>query len=215
MGKMRPGSLLQVIAAAGVILGLSSPAWGEGDKATTKPAAKPAAKAGGDAEFNDACKQGNEKAMAKDLPGAIDLYQKAVKLQPRNPIGYYLLGEAQVLAGNLQEAEKAWLQAEQVADNAPPLVKAKIVFVLAYLRELQKPEEGKPPVEQKKWPDAKAAWQKYGDFAGKHTDIPVYPNSATGRGQAIDDMLKQDQAYVVVRQRIKDEKEHGPQPNVP
>ncbi len=212
---MRLGTLLQLFAAAGLGVALATPAWGDGDKATVKPAAKPAAKGASDAEFNDTCKQGNEKAIAKDLPGAIELYQKAVKLQPRNPIGYYLLGEAQVLAGNLQEAEKAWLQAEQVADNGPPMVRAKIVFVLAYLRELQKPDEGKPPVDQKKWPDAKSAWQKYGDFAGKHTDIPVYPNSATGRGQAIDDMLKQDQAYVVVRQRIKDEKEHGPQPNAP
>jgi tetratricopeptide (TPR) repeat protein len=160
---------------------------------TAKPAKGKSAQADG-AKFADACKQGNDKYEAKDIPAAIELYKKATALQPRNPLGHYLLGEAQLGAGDLVAAEAAWLQAEQVADAGPPGLKAKVLFVIADLRE-----------RQKKWDDAKAAWQKYADFAAKVPDGGAFPDSAQSRSQMIDDMLKQDKSYEVVRQRIRDE----------
>jgi tetratricopeptide (TPR) repeat protein len=175
-------------------------------RADDAPSAKPAPPrasatrhdaAAGTPEFMAACADGNAKYVAKDIPGAILAYQKAIKLAPRNPLGHYLLGEAQLGAGNLEAAGTAWLEADQVGDSVPA-VKAKILFVLADLRE-----------REKKWDDAKAAWQRYAEFAAKHPDVGVFPASAGGRIQAIDEMLKQDKAYDIVRQRIKEEKSGG------
>ncbi len=170
----------------------------------TQPAARAkgrreASKATAASEFKETCVQANARYVSHDTAGAIELYRKAISLQPRNPLGHYLLGEALLGSGNPAEAEASWLQADQVAENGPASVKAKILFVLADLRD-----------RAKKWDEAKLAWQKYVDFCSKHSEIGAFPASGTARIQAIDEMLKQDKAYEIVRQRIKEEKEHGP-----
>jgi tetratricopeptide (TPR) repeat protein len=153
------------------------------------------AASGETAKYADLCKQANQHYEGKDIPAAIELYKKAILIQPRNPLAHYLLGEAQLGSGNLQEAETEWLQAEQVADGGPASIKAKILFVLADLRE-----------RQKKWDDARAAWEKYAEVAAKlGADGGAFPGSSQSRLQMIDDMTKQDKAYDVVRQRIKEE----------
>jgi tetratricopeptide (TPR) repeat protein len=218
MDAMRLRPLVAPLALGLALATLAPVAIAAGADKTDKDT-KPAASAAGGrrdpnnvtgiSDFMEACAQGNDKFVAKDIPGAIELYQKAIKLQPRNALGHYLLGEAQFVQGNMQEAEKAWLTADQVADSGPPLLKAKVLFVLAKLKESQKPEDNTTPGSQKKWDDAKAAWQRYADFAGKHTDLALFPGSATSRMQMIDDMVKQDKAYDIVRQRIKEEKTSG------
>ena len=67
-------------------------------------------------------------------------------------------------------------------------MRGKILFVLADLKE-----------REKKWDDAKTAWKAYGDYAAKHVDAGMAPATPPARIQAIDDMLKQDKAYDVVR----------------
>ena len=140
--------------------------------------------------------QANAKATSRDFPGATELYRKAIQLQPANPLGHYLLGEVQLVQGNLTEAEASMNQADNVGDKNPN-VKAKVLFVLADLKE-----------RQKKWDDAKAAWTRYNEYAANH-DAGAMPASAAARIQAIDDMLKQDKAYEIVRQRILAEKDGG------
>jgi tetratricopeptide (TPR) repeat protein len=154
------------------------------------------------AEWMERCLKGNAKYLAHDVPGAIDLYRQAIQLAPKRPLPHYLLGEAQLGAGNLAEAAAALTDAEQTSDDRDPDVRGKILFVLADLHE-----------REKKWEDAKTAWKTYGDYAAKHVDAGMTPATPVARIQAIDDMLKQDKTYETVRQRIADEgKDAGPPP---
>ena len=66
----------------------------------------------------------------------------------------------------------------------------------------------------KRWDEAKAAWQAYSDYVAKHTGAGFAPSSAS-RIQAIDDMLKQEKAYVAVRERIAAEKAAPPPSTTP
>jgi TolA-binding protein len=152
-------------------------------------------------QFIDATKDGTDKYEAKDVSGAIEAFHKATDLEPRNPFGYYLLGEAQVGNKDLAQAESAWLHASQVSDEGPPSLKLKIFFVIADLRE-----------RQKRWDDAKAAWEQYGELCAKFPDAGAFPAVVKERIAMIDAMLTQDKAYEIVRQRIAEEKAHPPVP---
>jgi tetratricopeptide (TPR) repeat protein len=157
--------------------------------AAAAPAGSPTGK------YRDACLEGNTKYAARDWPGAIDSYRKAIELDPKNPLGHYFLGEAQLAAGNLPEAEAAWNRAALVATDKDGPVMARVLFVLADLRE-----------RQKKWPEARTAWQAYLDFAAKAPDAGAFASTGQSRQQVIDTMMKQDKAYDVVRKRIEETK---------
>jgi len=171
---------------------------------------KPASKAGATADdkydpqnhthiskFMETCSQGNAKFISRDFPGAIEVYRKAIQLQPTNPLGHYLLGEAQSASGNLAEAEASWTNADNLGDKDPP-VKTKLLFVLADLKE-----------RQKKWDDAKTGWQRYAQYVTAHADAGGSAATADARIKAIDDFLKLDKSYDIVRQRIAAEKDGG------
>jgi len=178
--------------------------------AATAPAAKPkpaAPDAGaGDrydpdnitaiSQFMEAAVKGTEKYNAKDYPGAIDTFKKAIQLNPRQPLGPYLLGEAYLATANLGEAEAAFKTAEDLNDPKQPLVRSHVLFALADCYE-----------REKKWEEARTAWQAYTAHAAKlGPDGGAFPESGAARIKAIDDMLKQDKAYEIVRQRIAAEK---------
>jgi tetratricopeptide (TPR) repeat protein len=205
MRLRRPVFLLAILGAPALVL--ASFAAARGDDA---PVAKPTLDAGATrhdpdnktalAEWMERCIKGNAKYLAKDIPGAIDLYKQAIQLAPKKPLPHYLLGEAELGAGNLPEAEAALGDAEQTSDDRDPNVRGKILFVLADLKE-----------REKKWDDAKTAWKTYGEYAAKHFDAGMTPATPPARIQAIEDMFKQDKAYDIVRQRIADEtKDSGP-----
>jgi tetratricopeptide (TPR) repeat protein len=141
-------------------------------------------------KFMETAVEGNAKLVSRDFPGAIELYRKAIQLQPMNPLGHYLLGEAQSESGNLAEAEASWTQADNVGDKDPK-VKVRVLFCLADLKE-----------RQKKWDDAKAAWQRYLAFITAHPGSGGMASSGDARILAIDEAQKQDKAYEIVRQRI-------------
>jgi tetratricopeptide (TPR) repeat protein len=154
------------------------------------------------AEWMDKCIQGNAKYLAHDIPGAIDLYRQAIQLAPKRPLPHYLLAEAELGANNFGEADVALTDADQASDERDPNTRGKILFLVADTRE-----------REKKWDEARAAWTAYGEFAAKHADAGVTPATPPARIQAIDDMLKQDKAYEVVRQRIADAmRDSGPPP---
>ncbi|CAN5715389.1 hypothetical protein BH09MYX1_BH09MYX1_17570 [soil metagenome] len=146
-------------------------------------------------QFMEVVVGGNGKFVTRDFPGAIEAYKKAIALAPNNPLGHYLLAEAQIASGNLTEAEAELTQADNVADKTPQ-VKAKVLFCIADLKE-----------RQKKWDDAKTAWQKYADWSQAHGDSGAMPQTAAARISAIDEAIKQDKAYDIVRQRIATEKD--------
>lgn len=198
------------LAGATILVAFALGAYGTA-MAGDKPAAKPAASAapwaaspGYDpanrthiSQFMELVVSGNAKFIARDFPGAIEIYKKAIALAPTNPLGHYLLGEAEIATNNLTEAEAAFTQADNTADKTPQ-VKAKVLFCLADLKE-----------RQKKWDDAKVAWQKYADWSNAHGDAGAIPQTAAARIAAIDEAIKQDKAYDIVRTRIAAEKEAG------
>ncbi len=153
---------------------------------------------GASPKYREACVDGNTKYAARDFPGAVESYRKAIEMDPKNPLGHYFLGEAQLAAGNPAEAEAAWTRAALVATDKDASVTARVLFVLADLKE-----------RQKKWPEAKIAWQAYLDHAGKFPSAGAFPSSGQSRLQVIDTMMKQDQAYEVVRKRIEETKGGG------
>jgi tetratricopeptide (TPR) repeat protein len=156
------------------------------------------ASAGSPGKYAQVCAQGNAKYGARDFPGAIALYRSAIELDPKDPLGYYLLGEAQLGAGNIAEAEASWNRALASASDKDPAMRARVLFVLADLKE-----------RQWKWDDAKAAWQAYLDYTGRFPNATAFAASARSRQQVIDTMLKQDKAYEVVRKRIAETKDGG------
>ena len=149
-------------------------------------------------EAMETCVEGNAKYVARDVAGAIESYKKAISLAPKNALAHYLLGEAQLGSGSTAEAESEWKLALDNVDEKDPSLKAHVLFVLADLKE-----------RTKKWDEAKTAWQTYSDYAAKHADAGAYPSSGASRQQVIDDMLRQDRLYEVVRQRIAAEKDGG------
>ncbi len=211
MLRLRHAFLPAAIAAiAFAVLSSSGESLAAGDKpGPKKPAAAVDSGASDDmydpenkthiSHFMETVAQANAKATSRDFAGATELYRKAIQLQPANPLGHYLLGEVQLVQNNLPEAEASMNQADNVGDKNPA-VKTKVLFVLADIKE-----------RQKKWDDAKAAWTRYNEYAGNH-DAGAMPASAAARIQSIDDMLKQDKTYEIVRQRILAEKDGGAAP---
>lgn len=149
-------------------------------------------------QFMETAVKGNEKYVAKDYTAAIDLFKKAVQLAPKNALGPYLLCEAYLASGNMPEAEAAIASAVELAPADPKKaeIKARILFLRADVHE-----------RQKKWPEAKAAWQAYVDFASKVTgDAGVYPSSGTSRLAAIQKVIDLEAKYAGVRERIAADK---------
>jgi len=179
-------------------------------KTTGAPAAKPRAAADGGGRYDpdnvtaisqsmETIVKGNEKYVAKDYVGAIDLFKRAIQLNPRNPLAHYVLGEAYLATNNLGEAEAAFATAAELNDLKDPrssLVRSHVLFAVADCFE-----------REKKWEQARTAWQAYAEHAAKlGPDGGALPQSAVARLKAIDDALKQDQQYEIVRQRIAAEK---------
>jgi tetratricopeptide (TPR) repeat protein len=168
-------------------------ALGEGGGSKTQEASLASS-----SKYAQACAQGNAKYGARDFQGAIAEYRAAIELDTKNPLGHYLLGEAQLAAGNVPEADATWNRALAASSDKDPAMHARILFVLADLRE-----------RQSKWDDAKTAWQTYLDYANRFPNAGAFPASAHSRQQVIDVMLKQDKAYEIVRKRIAEAKDGG------
>jgi tetratricopeptide (TPR) repeat protein len=187
-------ALLLLLAPALALSPLLAPmvARGDGPKKSGDAAASASNR-----EYATDLSQGNAKYVARDFDAAIALYRKAIEVSPNLPSGHYLLGEAQLAAGHLDEAEASWGRALGASDKDPSL-HAKVLFVLADLKE-----------RQRKWDDAKAAWQAYLDWADRHPNASAFPPSALSRQQVLDAVIKQDKSYEVVRQRIAASQDGG------
>lgn len=143
--------------------------------------------------------EGNKKYLAKDYQGALDTYKKALTLNPRMALAHYLAGETYLALGNLPEAEAAFKAAEDVTNAKEPLVRSHVLFALADCYE-----------REKKWEDARKAWQVYAEHAAKlGAEAGAHPQSGAARLKAIDDYIALDKKYEIVRQRIAAEKDGG------
>lgn len=193
-------------------LALAGTAFGQGAGAAApaKPdAAKPAAGAAaptapapaagsmkdpenkkGISPYMEAIKKGEDSFVARDFPSAVTAFQDAIKLDASKMLGFYRLGEAQLAAGKPEEAEAVWGTA--LNKDGPADLKAKVLFVLADLRE-----------RQRKLPEAKDAWGKYAQFLkDQAADAKGYPGTPEERQKVIDRRLKDEKDYAVVKERI-------------
>jgi tetratricopeptide (TPR) repeat protein len=154
-------------------------------------------------QFMELVGKGNELFSTRNYPGAIDVYKKAILLNPRNPLGPYVLGEAHLAMNDLPEAEAAFKAAEEIHDaKTPAVVRSHVLFAVADVYE-----------RQKKWQQARVAWQLYTEHASKlGADGGAHPLTGVARLKALDDGLKLDKQYELVRQRIGAEKAEGGAP---
>ena len=218
---MKLRAVASATAVASVALGLvltlaPSDAAGQKPDAPKAAAAKPkAAPDAGDrydpenvtalSQFMEIVGKGNEKYNAKDYPAAVDSFKRAIPVSPRHPLGSYLLGEAYLASGNLGEAEAAFKAAEEQNDPKFPLVRSQVLFAIADCYE-----------REKKWELARTAWQVYTEHAAKlGADGGAHPQSGAARIKAVDDWLKLDKQYEIVRQRIAAEKADAGAPAKP
>ncbi len=146
--------------------------------------------------FMDKLSKGQKLMIARDFPGAIAAFREAVTEDPKNAIGHLYLGSAQLQKGDLGEAD-ASLQTALRNVGPDDAVRAKISFALADLHE-----------RQRKWDDAKGAWDTY----QKDADRPKakgFPDTGKERRAAIDKWLEAERAAGPVKARIAArEKEH-------
>src|SRR5450755_814729 len=140
--------------------------------------------------FWEALNRGDSAYSARDFDGAIAAYREAITAEPQNALGHYRAGEAQLAKGDLKEAEEAFLSGLRFVGN-DSMLKAKLEFVMADLRE-----------RQKSYDDATQKWTEYETFTTAQADAKGYPASATERKKVIDAWKKLSADSVEVKARI-------------
>lgn len=170
--------------------------------ATDKPAkdsksGKPGDKAAPDTSglkgitpYNEKLLKGHRLVAARDFVGAIDSYRAAIAEDDKNPQGHYYLGAAQLLKGDLTEAEASWQNALRTV-GADAVTGSKVRFALADLRE-----------RQRKLDESKTSWQDYGKFVADHPKVTGYPNTPVERQKTIDTWQDLEKKYGEVKARI-------------
>lgn len=136
--------------------------------------------------------KGNAAYAARDFPASIAAYREAIQDAPENPLGHYMLGQAQTAAENLKEAEASYEQGLRFSANQKPL-HAKLLFVVADIRE-----------RQKQYAPAKQGWEAYLAYCEANPKVPCYPKSAEGRIKAIEKWEETEKQAAIVKERIKE-----------
>jgi tetratricopeptide (TPR) repeat protein len=142
--------------------------------------------------FSEALKRGDSALLARDLEGALVAYREALAKEPQNALGQYRLGEAQVLKGDLHEADEAFSAALRFVSATNPSLKAKLQFALADLRE-----------RQKAYDEASAKWTEYEAFTAAQKDAQGFPASGTERKKVVEAWKKLSADSLEVKARIE------------
>ncbi len=140
--------------------------------------------------FWESVKVGDAAYVARDYDGAIAAYTQALASEPQNGLGHYRIGEAHLAKGDLRQAEEAWVAALRFAAGDPAL-RAKVLFVLADLRE-----------RQLAYPEAKDGWSNYEAHVKGQPAAAGYPETAPERQKRIDTWVDIKQQYAAVKERI-------------
>ena len=128
---------------------------------------------------------------ARDWASAVISFQEAAKLEPQKMLAFYRLGEAQLAAGKPEEAEAIWTTG--LNKEGTVTLQGRLLFCIADVKE-----------RQKKFDQAKEAWQKYAQFLKDHAqDAKGYALTPEERIKVIDRHAKDEKDYAVVRERIK------------
>ena len=139
--------------------------------------------------FMEKLSKGQKLVIARDFTGAISAFQEAITEDPKNALGHLYLASAQLLKGDLGEADASYQTALR---NVGPddALRAKISFGIADLRE-----------RQRKLEDAKGSWDTY----QKDADRPKakgFPDTAKDRRTAIDKWQDTEKKAIPVKERI-------------
>jgi tetratricopeptide (TPR) repeat protein len=156
-------------------------------------------------QYMDTIAKGAEKYKKGEHPAAVDLFKKAIPLAPKNPLAHLLLGETYLATNNLPEAEAAFLAAQEASttlDAKNQMLRSHVLFAVADVYE-----------REKKWNEAKAAWQAYNEhaakLAGPGADGGAYPATGAARKDVVDKVLEREKVYAAVRERIAADKDGG------
>ena len=180
---MRTGKLVVLAVASSLAWSASALAADDGkpskkksddSSSSDKGGKKDPANITGISPFMEKLAKAERLVVARDFAGAIAGIREAITEDVKNPLGHFLLGEAQVIKGDLAEAEASWKTALANA-GADDVVRAKILFGMADLRE-----------RQGKMDEAKTAWAEYGKFTADHAKAKGYPATAGERQKVID-----------------------------
>jgi tetratricopeptide (TPR) repeat protein len=191
---MRAKNLIVSACSSMLLLAFSASADPPAAPATSAPApavTKIDPKAKGSNPYNAKLQKGIAAYGAKDYQGAIAAYKDAIAADANDPLAFYFLGEAQLAAGSMAEADSSYAKALSLVGNKDDL-HAKILFVIADLRE-----------RQGKWPDAKKAWDDYSQFLTAHPTAKGYATTATERNKVIDTHVDLEAKYSEVKKRIE------------
>jgi hypothetical protein len=177
--------------AAFSVLSLGVAAFGDGASPPSAPAplATPSAKSGPPRAFLEICGQGNAKFAKHDVQGAIERYRTATMRFPDEPLGYALLGESLLVAGNAADARAALTRGASAGDkDSEARLRSRVV--LAVLEE-----------HEQNWDAARTAWQAVLDARQGAPDGGA-AGIADARIHVIDTVRRQAVVTDEVRKRI-------------
>lgn len=142
--------------------------------------------------------EGNAAYAARDFAASVAAYQEAIVQNPEHPLGHYMLGQAQLAAGQPADAEAAYERGIRFAGEDKGL-HVKLLFVLANLHE-----------RQGRFEDAKKAYTTYAAFCRANPDVPGYPDNADARIKVIERREELARQAALVKKRAEErEKELG------
>ena len=142
--------------------------------------------------FAEALRRADSALLARDFDAAIVAYREAIVKEPQNALGHYRVGEAQLLKGDLHEAEAAFSAGLRFVTAAQAGLKAKLEFVLADLRE-----------RQKAYDEALARWSEYETFTTEQKDAQGFPASGSERKKVLETWKKLSADALAVKARIE------------
>jgi len=148
-------------------------------------------KAKGANPYNAKLLKGMTAYTSKDYQGAIAAFKEAIAADANDPLALYFLGESQLAAGSMAEADASYAKGLSLVGSKDGL-HAKLLFVIADLRE-----------RQGKWPDAKKAWDDYTQFLTAHPTVIGYATTATERNKVIGTHVDLEAKYGEVKKRIE------------
>jgi tetratricopeptide (TPR) repeat protein len=142
--------------------------------------------------FTKALRRGDSALLARDFAAAVVAYRDAIEKEPENALGYYRLGEAQLIKNDLQAAEEAFSAGLRAVPPANSNLTAKLQFALADLRE-----------RQKAYDEALAKWTEYEALTTAQNGAHGFPSSGSERRKAIETWKKLSASALEVKTRIE------------
>ena len=144
-----------------------------------------------DGPYMELITKGDRAVVARDFDGGIAAYREAIQKDPRNALGHYRVGAAQMLKGDQKEAEAAFVAGLRFVGRDGTL-KGKLIFALADLRERQKNND-----------EAIARWKEYSKNSEENKEAYTYPATATERVARNEAWKKLEAEAAEVKTRIE------------